>query len=60
MLLEVGASVYNYYAPDRSLPEHIAAGLRTRPDESAFEEARTEDRAMTFEPAVAFALGDAS
>lgn len=57
LLREVGASAYNH-APDRSLHERTAVGLRSRLGDSTLEEARDEDRAMAFEQAVAFALGE--
>jgi hypothetical protein len=59
LLEEVGASVYNYYVPDRSVYEHIIARVRSNLGESAFEKVLAEGRAMTFEEAVAFVLDEA-
>ena len=59
LLEEVGAPVYNYYVPDRWLQEHTIAGVRASLGVSAFEKARAEGRAMTFDDAVAFALDEA-
>jgi hypothetical protein len=56
LLEEAGASVYNYYKPDRSLYERTMADVRSRLGEEGFEEARAEGRAMTFEQAVNYAL----
>lgn len=36
---EVGAPVYNYYKPDRSLHERTVSAVRSRLGEPAFEEA---------------------
>ncbi len=58
LLEEVGARVYNYYLPDRSLYERTAATVRSQLGDAAFEEARAEGREMTFEQAVAYALKD--
>jgi hypothetical protein len=58
LLEEAGASVYNYYKPGRSLYERTTANVRSRLGEEAFEEARAQGRAMTFEQAVAYALED--
>jgi tetratricopeptide (TPR) repeat protein len=62
LLAAVGASVYNYYQPDRSLYEHTISDIRSRLGEAAFEAAQAEGRLMTFEQAVAYALeyGEAS
>jgi hypothetical protein len=55
-LLEgVGVPVYNYYKPDPSLYERIMSATCSRLDESAFEEARSQGRAMTFEQAFEYA-----
>ena len=54
----VGAAVYNYYQPDRSLYERIVSATRSQLGGAAFEEARAEGRAMTFEQAVAYSLED--
>jgi tetratricopeptide (TPR) repeat protein len=56
LLEEVGASVYNYYKPDRSLHEHTWERVHSLLGEAAFAEAWTEGRAMTFDRAVAYAL----
>jgi len=56
LLEEVGASVYNYYKPDRSLYERTWERVRSRLGEEAFDAAWGEGREMTFEQAVAFAL----
>ena len=58
LLEEAGASVYNYYKPDRSLYERTMSFTRSRLGEADFEEARTEGRAMDFEQAAAYALED--
>jgi tetratricopeptide (TPR) repeat protein len=58
LLEEDGASVYNYYKPDRSLYERTMSFTRSRLGEADFEEARTEGRAMDFEQAAAYALED--
>jgi hypothetical protein len=58
LLEEAGASVYNYYKPDRSLYERTAAKVRSQLGEAAFEEARERGREMTFEQAAAYALED--
>jgi tetratricopeptide (TPR) repeat protein len=52
----VGAPVYVYYEPDRSLYERTVTAVRSRLGESAFEKARAEGRAMNFEQAAAYAL----
>jgi hypothetical protein len=56
LLEEIGARIYNYYQPDRSLYEHTACNVRARLGEAAFEEGWAEGRAMDFEEAVAYAL----
>src|SRR3712207_5258158 len=56
LLEEAGASVYNYYKPDRSLYERTTATVRSRLGEEGFEEARERGREMTVEQAVAYAL----
>jgi hypothetical protein len=56
LLEEAGASVYNYYKPDRSLYERTTANVRSRLGERAFGEAWAEGRAMTPERAVEYAL----
>ena len=57
-LREVGAPVYNFYAPDPSLKERATAEARASLGEAAFEELRERGRATTFEEAVR--LGTAS
>jgi tetratricopeptide (TPR) repeat protein len=59
LLEEAGASVYNYYKPDRSLYQRTTDHVRSRLGEEGFEEARAEGRAMTFEQAAAYALSEA-
>jgi hypothetical protein len=56
LLEAVGAAVYNYYQPDRSLYERTVAAVRSRLGDAVFEEARERGREMTFEQAVAYAL----
>jgi non-specific serine/threonine protein kinase len=53
----VGAPVYVYYEPDRSLYERTVAAVRYRLGEEAFEEACFEGRVMSFEKAVQYVLG---
>jgi predicted ATPase len=59
LLEEAGASVYNYYKPDRSLYERTKANVRSWLGEEGFEEARERGQEMTFEQAVAYALSEA-
>jgi tetratricopeptide (TPR) repeat protein len=56
LLEEVGARVYNYYVPDPSLRERAVTEARAALGETAFEEAWTRGREMSFEQAVAYAL----
>jgi len=56
LLEEVGASVYNYYMPDRSLYERAAASVRSQLGEEGFEQARAEGKTLGFEHAVEYAL----
>jgi tetratricopeptide (TPR) repeat protein len=56
LLEEVGARVYNYYLPDRSLYEGTVAEVRSQLGDAAFEEAQRLGRKMTFEQAVQYAL----
>ena len=56
LLEEAGASVYNYYKPDRPLYERTTANVRSRLGEEGFEEVRAEGRTMTFGQAVEYAL----
>ncbi len=58
LLEAVGAAVYNYYLPDRSLYERTVSATRSQLGDAAFEEAQAEGRAMTFEQAVTYALAD--
>jgi hypothetical protein len=58
LLEAVGAAVYNYYRPDRSLYERTVSATRSQLGDAAFEEARELGKAMTFEQAVAYALED--
>jgi tetratricopeptide (TPR) repeat protein len=55
-LEEVGARVYNYYIPDRSLYERAAATVRSQLGEEGFEQARAEGKVLDFEHAVEYAL----
>lgn len=56
LLEEVGAPVYNYYLPDRSLYDKTRAAVRSELGEESFEEARNEGRELGFERAVVYAL----
>jgi predicted ATPase/DNA-binding XRE family transcriptional regulator len=56
LLEEVGARIYNYYLPDRSLYERTVATVRSQLGEESFEQTRAEGRAMTFEQAIEYAL----
>jgi hypothetical protein len=58
LLEEVGARVYNYYIPDRSVQERAEAEARAALGDAAFEEARERGREMGFERAVAYALSE--
>jgi non-specific serine/threonine protein kinase len=53
---EAGATVYNYYMPDRALYERTLAAARARLDEAAWTAAWEEGRAMTAEQAVEHAV----
>ena len=57
LLEEVGATVYNYYLPDRTLYDHTRAAVRSALGEESFEEARNKGREMAFDEMVAYALG---
>ena len=57
LLEEAGASVYNYYKPDRSLYDRTAANVRSRLGEEGFKEAWAKGRTVTLEQAVEYALG---
>jgi predicted ATPase/DNA-binding CsgD family transcriptional regulator len=52
---EAGATVYNYYMPDRALYERTLAAVRARLDEAEWTAAWEEGRAMTAERAVEYA-----
>jgi hypothetical protein len=56
-LQEVGAPVYNFYAPDPSLKERASAEARAALGDAAFERLREQGRAATFEEAVRLAAG---
>jgi predicted ATPase/DNA-binding XRE family transcriptional regulator len=56
LLQAVEAPVYDYFEPNRSLYERTKAIVRSRLEESAFEEAWKQGQAMTFERAVKYAL----
>jgi hypothetical protein len=58
LLEAVGAAVYNYYRPDRTLYERTVSATRSQLGDAAFEEARKRGRMMTFEQAVTYALKD--
>jgi tetratricopeptide (TPR) repeat protein len=60
LLEEVGAPVYGYYQPDRSLYERTLSAARSRLGNAAFEEARERGWEMDFEQAVVYALRDAA
>jgi predicted ATPase/DNA-binding XRE family transcriptional regulator len=57
LLKEVGATVYNYYLPDRTLYDHTRAAVLSALGEEPFETVRNEGREMAFDEAVAYALG---
>jgi tetratricopeptide (TPR) repeat protein len=54
----VGVPVYVYYEPHRSPYESTVAAVRSQMGEEAFEAARAQGRALTFEQAVAYAVED--
>jgi hypothetical protein len=58
LLQVLEAPVYRHYRPKRSLRprERTMAAVRSRLGEEAFEKARSEGQAMSFERAVAYAL----
>jgi non-specific serine/threonine protein kinase len=58
LLEEVGARVHKYYVPDPSLQERAVVEAYAALGDAAFEEARAQGQAMTFEQAVAYALED--
>ena len=57
MLREVGAPVYNFYAPDPSLKERASSEARASLGDAAFEKLREQGRTMTFEEAVRLGVG---
>jgi hypothetical protein len=59
MLRAVEAPVYDVYGPNRSFYEQTISATRSRLGEPAFEEARAEGRAMTFDQTVEYALQNA-
>jgi predicted ATPase/DNA-binding XRE family transcriptional regulator len=52
----VGIPVYVYYEPHRAPYESTVAAVRSQMGEEAFEAARADGRAMTFEQAVEYSL----
>ncbi len=56
LLETIGVPVWTSYKPDRSLYERTMADVREALGEAAFEAARTEGRAMSFERAIEYAL----
>ena len=54
----VGVPVYVYCEPHRALYERTVATIRSQMGAKAFEEARADGRAMTFEQALEYALED--
>ena len=56
-LQEVGAPVYNFYAPDPSLKERASAEARAALGDAAFERLREQGRAATFEETVRLGAG---
>jgi len=58
LLEAVGATVYNYYQPDRSLYERTISAIRSKLGDEGFEEARERGREMDFEQAIEYALED--
>jgi tetratricopeptide (TPR) repeat protein len=59
LLEEVGARVYNQYAPDRSLYERTLSTAQSQLGEKGFREARERGRRMTFEQVVVYAPSEA-
>jgi hypothetical protein len=57
LLREVGAPVYNFYAPDLSLKERASSEARAALGDAAFEKLREQGRTMTFEEAVRLGAG---
>ena len=60
LLREVGAPIYNYYAPDASLRERATSAARSALGKQDFNAAYAEGRSMTPDRAVAEALGQAA
>jgi predicted ATPase len=58
LLEEVGAHLHNYYVTDPFLRERAVDKAREDLGEAAFERARGHGRTMTFDQAVAYALGN--
>jgi tetratricopeptide (TPR) repeat protein len=58
LLEAVGGPVYGYYRPDRDHRERIIAASRSALGKPAFAAVWEAGRAMTFERAAAYALGD--
>ena len=58
LLETVGERAHRQYVSDPALRERAVAEVRAALGEAAFEEARTEGRAMTLEQAVEYALQD--
>jgi tetratricopeptide (TPR) repeat protein len=56
LLESIGATVYNYYAPDRSRRERVVAEVRQRLGEATFDALWAEGQSMTLEATVAEAL----
>ena len=56
-LREVGAPVYNFYAPDPSLKERASSEARSALGDAAFGRLREQGRAATFEEAVRLGTG---
>jgi predicted ATPase len=56
LLEEAGASMYNFYVPDRSLQGRAVAEARAFLGDAPFEEAQEQGRSMTLEQAVEYAL----
>jgi len=56
LLEKIGANVYNYYLPNRTLYGHTRTVVRSELGEAVFQEARQQGRAMTFEQAVEYAV----
>jgi hypothetical protein len=57
LLEEMGARLHNYYVTDPFLRGRAVAMVRVDLGNAAFKQARGRGRTMTFEQAVAYALG---